>query len=113
MFLTIRDASSLNCKYFLEMLGHYPSIPNIPSCASVKIRGHVRNVSRPKVRQMRVNKYEKINELMPDIKMSSANAFVSHAINSAFIPRPVPLRYIVDYKEKYIHTIYSPSSGVL
>ena len=34
--------------------------------------------------------------------MSSANAFVSHA-----------LRYIVDYKQKYIHTIYSPSSGVL
>ena len=58
---------------------------------------------------MRANKYEKINELMPDIKMSSANAFVSHAINSAFNPRPVPLRYIVDYKEKYIHTIYSPS----
>ena len=46
---------------------------------------------------MRANKYEKINELIPDIKMSSANAFVSHAINSAFIPRPVPLRYIVDY----------------
>ena len=45
--------------------------------------------------------------------MSSANAFVSHAINSAFIPRPVPFRYIVDYKEKHIHTIYSPSSGVL
>ena len=44
---------------------------------------------------------------MPDIKMSSANAFVSHAINSAFIPWPVPLCYIVDYKEKYIHTIYS------
>ena len=64
---------------------------------------------------MRGNKYEKINELMPDIKMSSANAFVSHAINSAFIPRPVPLRYIniVDYKEKHIHTIYLPSSGVL
>ena len=50
---------------------------------------------------------------MPDIKMSSANAFVSHIINSAFIPWPVPLCYIVDYKEKYIHTIYSPSSGVL
>ena len=49
---------------------------------------------------MRANKYEKINEFMPDIKMSSGNAFVSHAINSAFIPRPVPLRYIVDYKEK-------------
>ena len=46
---------------------------------------------------------------MPDIKMSSANAFVSHAINSAFIPRPVPVRYIVDYKEKYIQTMYSPS----
>ena len=74
------DASSLNCKYFLEM---------------------------------RANKYEKINELMPDLKMPSANAFVSQAINSAFITRPVPLRYIVDYKEKYIHTIYSPSSGVL
>ena len=29
------DASSLNCKYFLEMLGYYPSIPNIPSCARV------------------------------------------------------------------------------
>ena len=37
----------------------------------------------------------------------------SHAINSTFIPRPVPLRYIVDYKEKYIHMIYSPSSGLL
>ena len=61
---------------------------------------YVRNVTRPKVRQMRVNKYEKINELMSDIKMSSANAFVSHAINGAFIPWPVPLRYIVDYKEK-------------
>ena len=60
---------------------------------------------------MRANKYEKINELMPDIKMSSANAFVSHAINSAFIPWPVPLCYIVDYKEKYIHTIYLPSSA--
>ena len=58
---------------------------------------------------MRANKYEKINELMPDIKMSSANAFVSHAINSTFIPRPVPVRYIVDYKEKYIQTMYSPS----
>ena len=55
---------------------------------------------------MRANKYEKINELMPDIKMSSVNAFVSHAINSAYIPRPVPLRYIVDYKKKKIHTIY-------
>ena len=80
---------------------------------SVKIRANFRNITRPKVRQMRGNKYEKINELMPDIKMSSASAFVSHAINSAFIPRPVPLRYIVDYKEKHIHTIYSPSSGVL
>ena len=55
--------------------------------------------------QMRANKYKKINELMPDIKMSSANAFVSHAINSAFIPQPVPLCHIVDYKEKYIHKI--------
>ena len=61
---------------------------------------------------MRANKYEKINELMPDIKMSSANAFVSHAINSAFIPRPVPLRYIVDYEEKYIHTMYFWSSDI-
>ena len=50
---------------------------------------------------------------MPDIKMSSANAFVSHGINRAFIPWPAPLHYIVDYEEKYIHTIYSPSSGVL
>ena len=50
---------------------------------------------------------------MPDIKMSSANTFVSHAINSALIPWPVPLPYIVDYKENYVHTIYSPSSGVL
>ena len=49
---------------------------------------------------------------MLDIKMSSANTFVSHAINSAFIPRPVPLPYIVNYKEKYVHTIYSPSSGM-
>ena len=32
--------------------------------------------------------------------MSSANAFVSHAINSAFITRPVPLHYIVDGKKK-------------
>ena len=55
---------------------------------------------------MRANKYEKINELMPDIKMSSVNAFVSHVINSTFIPRPVPLRYIVDHKKKKIHTIY-------
>ena len=31
--------------------------------------------------------------------MSSANAFVSHAINIAFIPRPVPLHYIVDGKK--------------
>ena len=38
--------------------------------------------------------------------MSSVNAFVSHVINSTFIPRPVPLRYIVDYKKKKIHTIY-------
>ena len=43
--------------------------------------------------------------------MSSANVFVSHVINSAFIPRPVPLCYIVDYKEKYIHTIYLLSSA--
>ena len=49
---------------------------------------------------MRANKYEKINELRPDIKMSSANAFVSHAINSAFVPRPVPLHNIVDFKKK-------------
>ena len=40
--------------------------------------------------------------------MSSANAFVSDAINSAFIPWLVPLHYIVDYKEKYIHTIIRP-----
>ena len=31
--------------------------------------------------------------------MSSANAFVSHAINSAFIPLPVPFHYIVDGKK--------------
>ena len=73
------------------MLGYYLSIPNIPSC------------TKPKVCQMRANKYEKINELMSDIKMSSANAFVSDAINSAFIPWLVPLNYIVDFKEKYIH----------
>ena len=48
---------------------------------------------------MRANKYEKINELRPDIKMSSANAFVSHAINSAFVPRLVPLHNIVDFKK--------------
>ena len=48
---------------------------------------------------MRANKYEKINELMSDIKMSPATAFVSHAINSAFIPRPVPLHYILDGKK--------------
>ena len=53
------------------------------------------------------------DELMPDIKMSSANAFVSHAINSAFIPRPVPLCYIVDYKEKYIHTIKATDKNFL
>ena len=41
--------------------------------------------------------------------MSSANAFVSHAINSAFIPWPVLLRYIVDYKEKYIHRTFRNS----
>ena len=29
------DASVLNCKYLLEMLGYYPSIPNIPSYARV------------------------------------------------------------------------------
>ena len=62
---------------------------------------------------MKANKYKKINELMPDIKMSSANAFVSHAINSAFIPRPVPLCYIVDYKEKYIHKIKAADKNVL
>ena len=45
--------------------------------------------------------------------MSSANAFVSHAINSAFIPRPVPLCYIVDYKEKYIHTIKAMDKNFL
>ena len=54
---------------------------------------------------MKANKYKKINDLMRDIKISSANALVSHTINSAFIPRPVPSRYIVDYREKYIHTI--------
>ena len=37
--------------------------------------------------------------------MSSANAFVSHAINSAFIPRPVPLHYIVDGKKKKYSSI--------
>ena len=62
---------------------------------------------------MRANKYEKINELKPDIKMSSANAFVSHAINSAFIPWPVPLRYIVDYKRKDIHTIKATDKNIL
>ena len=62
---------------------------------------------------MRANKYEKINELMPDIKMSSANAFVSHTINSAFIPRPVPLCHIVDYKEKYIHKIKAADKNIL
>ena len=62
---------------------------------------------------MRANKDEKMNELMPDIKMSSANAFVSHAINSAFIPRPVPLRYIVDYKrEIYPHDLFTLISSV-
>ena len=45
---------------------------------------------------------------MPGIKMPSANAFVSDAINSAFIPWLVPLHYIVDYKEKCIHTIIRP-----
>ena len=62
---------------------------------------------------MRANKCEKINELMPDIKISSANAFVSHAINSTFIPQPVLLRYIVDYKEKYIHMIKAADKNVL
>ena len=62
---------------------------------------------------MRANKCEKINELMPDIKISSANAFVLHAINSTFIPQPVLLRYIVDYKEKYIHTIKAADKNVL
>ena len=56
---------------------------------------------------MRANKYEKINELMPDIKMSSANAFVSDAINSAFIPWLIPLHYIVDYKEKYTTQLFA------
>ena len=45
--------------------------------------------------------------------MSSANAFVSHTINSAFIPWPVPLRYSVDYKEKYIHTIKATDKNFL
>ena len=62
---------------------------------------------------MRANKCEKINELMPDIKISSANAFVSHEINSTFIPQPVLLRYIVDYKEKYIHMIKAADKNVL
>ena len=62
---------------------------------------------------MRANKYEKINELMPDIKMSSANAFVSHAINSAFIPRPVPLHNIVDFKKKDIHMIKAMDKNIL
>ena len=61
---------------------------------------------------MRVNKCEKIYELMPDIKIS-ANAFVSHPINSTFIPQPVLLRYIVDYKEKYIHTRKAADKNVL
>ena len=51
------------------MLGYYPSILNILSCARVSIRAYVRNVTGPKVRQMRANKYEKINEIMPDIKI--------------------------------------------
>ena len=62
---------------------------------------------------MRANKCEKINELMPDIKISSANAFVSHAINSTFIAQPVLLGYIVDYKEKYIHMIKAADKNVL
>ena len=45
--------------------------------------------------------------------MSSANAFVSHTINSIFIPWPVPLHYIVDYKEKYIHTIKATDKNFL
>ena len=53
------------------------------------------------------------DELMPDIKMSSANAFVSHAINTAFIPRLVPLCHIVDYKEKYIHKIKAVDKNIL
>ena len=62
---------------------------------------------------MRANKYEKINELRPDIKMSSANAFVSHAINSAFVPRLVPLHNIVDLKKKNIHTIKATDKNIL
>ena len=62
---------------------------------------------------MRANKCEKIYELMPDIKISLANAFVSHPINSTFIPQPVLLRHIVDYKEKYIHTIKAADKNVL
>ena len=53
------------------------------------------------------------DELMPDIKMSSANAFVSHAINTAFIPWLVPLCHIVDYKEKYIHKIKAADKNIL
>ena len=45
--------------------------------------------------------------------MSSANAFVSHAISSAFIPWPVPLHYIVDYKRKDIHTIKATDKNIL
>ena len=45
--------------------------------------------------------------------MSSANAFVSHAINSAFIPQPVHLCHIVDYKEKYIHKIKATDKNIL
>ena len=45
--------------------------------------------------------------------MSSANAFVSHAINTAFIPWLVPLCHIVDYKEKYIHKIKAADKNIL
>ena len=45
--------------------------------------------------------------------MSSANAFVSHAINSAFIPRPVPLHNIVDFKKKDIHMMKAMDKNIL
>ena len=35
IIIALGDTSVLNCKYLLEMLGYYPSIPNIPSCARV------------------------------------------------------------------------------
>ena len=35
VIITRGDASGFNCKYFLEILGYYPSIPNILSCARV------------------------------------------------------------------------------